>query len=238
MKVYKEYFVARAAITSLKENNIEDIVDSKIRAKLQEFVTLHKGEKFESVLEEFSRETGVKKVRCLNHGQKPIIINGTVPRYYEPRDYCAAIIWEIPPKKDGTKPTYKAQYFLRTEIGKNNKPKPEIISEWKKINHPAARQLPFLLHKDDYLEFSDNGKWYKCRIAEFSATNNKLVIVPIFDSAPSKEWAKWLITTTDYMIEPCWKMKEGKNLISVNVLFGEKQARFITVNPIGRVFRK
>lgn len=235
VKVYKEYFVARAAITSLKENNIEDIVDSKIRAKLQEFVTLHKGEKFESVLEEFSRETGVKKVRCLNHGQKPIIINGTVPRYYEPRDYCAAIIWEIPPKKDGTKPTYKAQYFLRTEIGKNNKPKPEIISEWKKINHPAARQLPFLLHKDDYLEFSDNGKWYKCRIAGFSATNNKLDIRPIY---AVNDCADWIISTNDNQLESCWNVQKGQNYISVNTLFGEKQARFITVNPIGRIFRK
>ena len=238
VKVFKEYFVARTAVMSLKENNIADIVDAKIRTKLQEFIALHKGEKFEDVLERFSEKTGIKKVRCLNHGQTPICIGGDTPRYYEPKDYCAAVVWRILPKKEGAKATFEAQYIRRTEVGKDNKPKAEVIEAWKKQRHPAAKRLPFLLHKDDYLEFLDNGKWYKCRIAEFSATNNNLVIVPIFDSAPSKEWAKWLITTAEYMTEPCWKIKNGKNFISVNVLFGEKEARFITVNPIGRVFRK
>lgn len=238
VKVFKEYFVARTAVMRLKENNIEDIVDAKIRTKLQEFIALHKGEKFEDILERFSEKTGIKKVRCLNHGQTPICIGGDTPRYYEPKDYCAAVVWRIPPKKEGTKATFEAQYIRRTEVGKDNKPKAEVIEAWKKQRHPSAKRLPFLLHKDDYLEFLDNGKWYKCRIAEFSATNNNLVIVPIFDSAPSKEWAKWLITTAEYMTEPCWKIKNGKNFISVNVLFGEKEARFITVNPIGRVFRK
>lgn len=238
VKVFREFYVSRTAISSLKENNIEDIVDAKIRTRLQEFLVLHKGEKFEDVLERFSEQTGIKKVRCLNHGQTPICIGGNVPRYYEPKDYCAAVVWQIPPKKEGGKATFEAQYIRRTEVGKDNKPTAEVIEAWKKQHHPAAKRLPFLLHKDDYLEFLDNGKWYKCRIAEFSATNNNLVIVPIFDSAPSKEWAKWLITTAENMTEPCWKIKNGKNFISVNVLFGEKEARFITVNPIGRVFRK
>lgn len=238
VKIYREFFVSRTAVTSLKENNINDIVDSKIRSLIRNFIDLHKGEKFEVVIQRFSEETGIKKLRCINHDQTPIVIPGRVPRYYETKDYCAAIIWTIPSKKEGTMPTYEAQYFLRTEIDKNNKPKPDVIEAWKKNHHPAAKYLPFVLHKDDYLEFSDNGNWYKCRIAEFSATDNRLVVVPIFDSAPTKDWAKWLIATSDNMIEPCWKIKSGKNLISVNVLFGEKQARFITVNPIGKVFRK
>ena len=48
----------------------------------------------------------------------------------------------------------------------------------------------------------------------------------------------WIIATSETQLEPCWKQQKGQNFISVNVLFGEKQARFITVNPIGRVFRK
>ncbi|MBR5965013.1 MAG: type II CRISPR RNA-guided endonuclease Cas9 [Treponema sp.] len=230
VKVYKEYFVARTPLSSIKENNIEDIIDSKIRGKLQEFIAVHKGQKFESVLEDFSIKTGIKKVRCLNRVQIPIVIKGDVPRYLAPEDYFAAIIWQIPPKKDGSKPTYEAQYIRRTEVGKDNKPKADAI----KAPHPAAKKLG-ILHKNDYLEFSDNGNWYKCRVAGYSATQNKLDIRPVY---AVNDCADWIISTNEYQLEPCWKLQKTQNWVSVNVLFGEKQARFITVNPIGRVFRK
>ena len=231
VKVFKECFVARTAITSLKESNIADIVDGKIRAALQEFSDTHKGEKFESIIEQFSKQTGIKKLRCLNRVQTPIEINGAVSRYLAPEDYFAAIIWQIPPKKAGAKPTFEAQYIRRTEAGKDNKPKPDAI----KKPHPAAKMLPFLLHKGDYLEFCENGTWYKCRVAGYAATQNKLDIRPIYAVT---DCADWIIATNDFQLEPCWKPQKGHNFISVNVLFGEKQARFITVNPIGRVFRK
>lgn len=234
VKIYKEFFVARAAISSLKENNIEDIVDAKIRAKLQEFVSTQKGQKFESLLEEFSSQTGIKKVRCLNRVQTPIVINGDVPRYLAPEDYFAAIIWQLPPKKDGGKTTYEAQYIRRTEVGKDNKPKTEVIEAWKREHHPAAKNLG-VLHKNDYLEFSDGGNWYKCRVAGYSATRNQLDIRPMH---AVNDCLDWIISTNDYQLEPCWKPQKTQNWVSVNVLFGEKQARFITVNPIGRVFRK
>ena len=230
MKVFRECFVSRSPIASLKENNIEDIVDAKIRSRLQDFYALHKGEKFEDLLQKFSEETKVKKVRCLNRVQTPIVINSEVPRYLAPEDYFAAIIWQIPPKKDGAKPTYEAQYIRRNEVGKDNKPKAGVV----KAPHPAAKNLG-ILHKNDYLEFSDSGKWYKCRVAGFSATQNKLDIRPVFAVTDCKDW---IIATNETLLESCWKQQKGQNFYSVNVLFGEKQARFITVNPIGRVFRK
>ena len=81
----------------------------------------------------------------------------------------------------------------------------------------------------------DNGVWYKARIAGYSATSNKLDIRPI---CAVQYCADWLVATSDMMTEPCWKRVAGQNFVSVNVLFGEKQAKFITVNPIGKVFRK
>lgn len=230
VKIFRECFVSRSPIASLKENNIEDIVDAKIRSRLQDFYALHKGEKFEDLLQKFSEETKIKKVRCLNRVQTPIVINSEVPRYLAPEDYFAAIIWQIPPKKDGAKPTYEAQYIRRNEVGKDNKPKAGVV----KTPHPAAKNLG-ILHKNDYLEFSDSGKWYKCRVAGFSATQNKLDIRPVFAVTDCKDW---IIATNETLLESCWKQQKGQNFYSVNVLFGEKQARFITVNPIGRVFRK
>lgn len=230
VKIFRECFVSRSPIASLKENNIEDIVDVKIRSRLQDFYALHKGEKFEDLLQKFSEETKIKKVRCLNRVQTPIVINSEVPRYLAPEDYFAAIIWQIPPKKDGAKPTYEAQYIRRNEVGKDNKPKAGVV----KAPHPAAKNLG-LLHKNDYLEFSDNGKWYRCRVAGYAATRNKLDVRPIYSVT---NCADWIISTNEYQIEPCWKLQKTQNWVSVNVLFGEKQAKFITVNPIGRVFRK
>ena len=230
VKIFRECFVSRSPIASLKENNIEDIVDVKIRSRLQDFYALHKGEKFEDLLQKFSEETKIKKVRCLNRVQTPIVINSEVPRYLAPEDYFAAIIWQIPPKKDGAKPTYEAQYIRRNEVGKDNKPKAGVV----KAPHPAAKNLG-ILHKNDYLEFSESGKWYKCRVAGFSATQNKLDIRPVFAVTDCKDW---IIATNETLLESCWKQQKGQNFYSVNVLFGEKQARFITVNPIGRVFRK
>lgn len=230
VKIFRECFVSRSPIASLKENNIEDIVDAKIRSRLQDFYVLHKGEKFEDLLQKFSEETKIKKVRCLNRVQTPIVINSEVPRYLAPEDYFAAIIWQIPPKKDGAKPTYEAQYIRRNEVGKDNKPKTGVV----KAPHPAAKNLG-ILHKNDYLEFSDSGKWYKCRVAGYAATSNKLDVRPIYSVT---NCADWIISTNEYQIEPCWKLQKTQNWVSVNVLFGEKQAKFITVNPIGRVFRK
>ena len=80
-----------------------------------------------------------------------------------------------------------------------------------------------------------NGVFYKCRIAGYSASQNKLDIRPIY---AVNDCADWLLTTSDFMTEKCWSHKKGQYYISVNVLFGKKRAKPITVNPIGRVFRK
>ena len=242
--MYKDYFVSRVPVVSLGEKNIDDVVDEKIRSKLKDFAEKHKGEKWESVMQLFSetewqgkpsaggkpgKKYRIVKVRCINRVQTPIeITSGSVPRYLCPEDYLAAIVWELPLKKDGARPTYQATFIRRDEIGTDGKPKNPAKP------HPAAKKL-CIVYKNDYLEFSDNGRWYKCRVAGYAATSNKFDIRPIYAVTDCKDW---LISTNDTMTEPCWKGQKGQNFISVNVLFSEKQARPITVNPIGRVFRK
>ena len=159
------------------------------------------------------------------------ITSGKIPRYLAPEDYCAAIIWEMP----GEKKTYKAQYIRRDHVTKNSDNqtviKKEIINNKP---HPAAKEI-CILHKDDYLEFTENGKLLKCRIAGFSATQNKLDIRPIY---AVNDCADWIYSTNENMLEKGWKVQKGHNFISVNILFGVKNTKPITVNPIGRVFRK
>lgn len=229
----KEVYVCRENIVSLSEKNLEDIVDEKIKERVKEYVKLHHGEKLDAVLTSFSNETGIKKVRCINRVQTPIeITSGSLPRYLAPEDYFAAVIWEIP----GEKKTYKAQYIRRNEVEKNakgiNVVKQSVLESGKP--HPAAKEI-CLLHKDDYLEFSDNGKMYLCRIAGYAATNNKLDIRPIYAVSYC---ADWIYSTNEEMLTGYWKPSPGQNWVSVNVLFEKLKASSVVVSPIGRVFRK
>ena len=232
IKVFREQFVSRTPITSIKaEKNIDDIIDPVIRKKLQDYIAINRGQKFESVLVQFSQDTGIKKVRCKTRIQTPIEIAPNprnplaVARYLNPEDYFAAIVWEIPPAKEGAKPKFEAQYIRRTEGHIKEKPK-ELPPTAKKI---------CTLHKDDYIEFSEEGIWKKARIAGYAATSNKLDIRPIFATGTVKDW---LIATQPGFLEKGWKSADGQYFVSVNVLFGSLSARKITVSPIGKVFRK
>ena len=229
----KEVYVCRENIVSLSEKNLDDIVDEKIKERVKEYVKKHQGEKIDSILTSFANETGIKKVRCVNRVQTPIeIISGSLPRYLAPEDYFAAVIWEIP----GEKKTYKAQYIRRNEVEKNSKGinvvKASVLEKGKP--HPAAKEI-CMLHKDDYLEFSDNGKLYLCRIAGYSATQNKIDIRPIYAVNNS---ADWIYSTNEEMLTGYWKPITGQYFISVNTFFSQLNAHLVTVSPLGRVFRK
>ena len=45
--------------------------DKSIQEKIKIYVEQHKGEKIEVVMQKFSEETGIKKVRCKNRVQTP-----------------------------------------------------------------------------------------------------------------------------------------------------------------------
>ena len=228
--VFKEYYVCKENILGLKEKDFDSIIDKKIQKELREFTEAHKSEKIEDVMQKFSEQTKIKKVRCINRVQTPIEIknkDGTM-RYLCPEDYFAAVVWQIPPKNKDSKPAYKATFIRRDQVDLDGNPK--IMTK----PHPAAKKI-CILHKNDYLEFVDKGNWYKCRITGYAATSNKFDIRPIYAVSSC---ADWIIATNEAVLEPCWKPVPTQNWISVNVLFGEKSAQPITVNPIGRVFRK
>lgn len=234
-KILQEKYVTRMPLSSLKkESNVADIVDLKIRQNLQNFIASNPGQTIDKLVVQFSDQTGIKKVRCVTRMQTPIIIEPNkynplaVHRYLNPEEYFTAIIWKLPQEKVGKPAKYQAQYVRLTEI---NHAKEPIESK----PHPAAQKI-CVLYKEDCIEFSENGIWKKARIAGYAATQNKLDIRPIFSATSSIK--DWIITTSVQCLEKGWKEIEGQNYISVNVLFGEKSARKITVSPIGRVFRK
>ena len=228
----EEKYVCRENLISLSEKNLDDIVDEKIRAQVKQFVSKHSNEKIDSVLKNFSEETGIKKIRCINRVQTPIeITSGLVPRYLEPKDYLAAVVWELPNEKK-----YEPQYIRRHEIVKNKKGqtvvKPSILENGKP--HPAAKQI-CTLYKDDYLEFYANSRTYLCRIAGLNESSKRFDIRPVYAVS---DCADWIYSTNENMLIGYWKPQKGQNFISVNVLFSQLHAHPVTVSPIGRVFRK
>lgn len=233
--VFNEQFVTRMPISSIKtEAHIGDIVDTRIRQELQTHIASNPGQNFEDLRTQFFDKKGIKKIRCTTRIQAPIIIEPnknnplSVHRYLNPEDYFTAIIWKIPPAKEGKPSKFEAQYVRRTEIDKNKKPienKP----------HPAAKKI-CTLYKHDYIEFSENGVWKKARIAGYAATKNQIDIRPIFASGTSIK--DWVISASEQCLEKGWKEVDKQNFVSVNIFFGEKDARKITVSPIGKVFRK
>ncbi|MGI5173135.1 type II CRISPR RNA-guided endonuclease Cas9 [Treponema sp. OMZ 840] len=241
ISVYKYFFAARTDFSSLKtKKDIETIVDKEIREKLRTRTDAHPNESVEKVLADFNDERErlklppIRHIRCKTFIQKPIVISPNAKkrnictRYLNPEDYFCVMIWEIPPKKEGEKSTFQGQYIRRDpeDIDKNKRP-------IEKKPHPAARKV-CLLHKDDYIEFSQNGIWKKARIASFSATQNKLDIRPIY---AAKDIESWVYATNENLLEKDWGTNAGQNFISINVLFGTRAARKITVSPTGKVFR-
>jgi CRISPR-associated endonuclease Csn1 len=152
-----------------------------------------------------------------------IVNKDKTKRFLCPADYFAAVVWEIPPKKADGKKTYKAT-FIRRDQANSAEEKPQ--DDAKKICR---------VHKDDCLEFCHEGKWYKCRVAGYDTIHNRLDVKPIFATTSCRDW---IISTNKRMLEPCWKPTKEHNCISVNKLFGEMQAHYITVSPIGKVCRK
>lgn len=76
---------------------------------------------------------------------------------------------------------------------------------------------------------------YLCRIAGYSATQNKIDIRPVYAVNNS---ADWIYSTNEDMLTGYWKPIEGHIFVSVNSFFSQLLAHPVTVSPIGRVFRK
>jgi CRISPR-associated endonuclease Csn1 len=250
----KEVFANRIPLTSLKETNIESIIDPVIKQKLKRYLEEHKDEKFEDCIVKFGEKENIKRLRCKTFAQKPICIKAkennplSVPRYYNPEDYLCAIIWELPPEKAGKKPKYVPQYIRRTDAQKienkaDNKPvDPEkrVVALSKKTfaivkpPHPAAKKI-CVLFKGDCIEFVENGNVKKARIAGYHAVNKLLDIRPI---NASDDVQNWIVSTAEQALEKGWKKQKKNNYVAVNVLFGKYAVAKITVSPIGVVFRK
>ena len=228
VQLWRDIYVKRVSLDSLDEKRMEKIIDSKLKEDIRAFAAAHDELKFADMLVAFSKERGVRKVRIENKDQTAVAINrGTWTRYLATEDYFASQVFRLPPKKAGGKASYQAVYIRRTDFDREGK---------LRITPPEAGAVAVspLIHKGDYLEFTYEGKMYKARVAGLGAANNTLDIRPIFATSNCMDW---LVSTAERMSEPCWKPNPTQNFVRVNVLFGERKAHVITVNPLGKVHR-
>lgn len=230
--VYEIIYASRKKITDLGEENFKTIIDTAIRNNLTEFVKNSKKKVEEAVLE-FSKINHIKTIRCKNKDQTPICIPRkknnpfSTERYYGIVEYPCVVIWKYEDKKGKAK--YEGQFIRYDEFSS----KGEIPNRPKEI--PPTSTKICVLYKDDYLEFSEDNIWKKGKITKLSKSSGRIGMKPIFATNDIREW---YIATNEMMIEKGWENNATEKLTSINVLFGEKSARRITVDPIGKVHRK
>lgn len=213
-------------IAFLTEKNIANIVDCKIRNDVRKYIDKHPSDKIADALQQYGKEHNIKRVRCKTKNQTPVSFGkGARQRFLDVEDYFAAIIWQIPPKQKGKKPSYAASYIRRVDISQDGK-----ILNTKKP-HDAAKKIG-IVHKNDYLEFFEGNRWHKCRIAGLK-NPDRLDIRPI---CATNKVADWITSTQDKMLDRYWRPSLSEHYyIAVNTLFGRLRARLITVDPIGKV---
>jgi len=226
-KMVKEIYVRRFFITSIKKENIDDIVDKKIKKRLKKFIGWHPEEDYKNLLIKFSNKTGIRRIRCKTYAQKTIKIpephkdNANYIRYYNPDDYLCAIIWRLPAEKSG-KFKYTGSYILRVEESKVKNP---VL-----VRPCRDAKKVCVLYKGDCIELLRDGVYRKAYIKKFAPAVNGIAVVSIYVSGNADDWK---LVTTDEMIEKGWDNKSST--ITSDVLFGKYAARKITVSKIGKI---
>ncbi len=222
-----EEWVTRKPVTLLSENDIARIVDPRVQKAIQVFRERSPDKKLVEVLQSFSKETGIRRIRIKPKDQKPIRIPSAPYKAYNPADVLFCEIWRTPGKGD-RKPTYKGIYWTRFEAIRGEKLE-------KEERHPAAKRL-MRLYKADILRLSWDDKVTYLRVAGFATKQQKIDLRPLHcgdDKAKT-----WMEQTPSNVVLP-WPLavaiRDGQIHISINSIFQGFDAKLIHITPDGRI---
>lgn len=164
-----EYLINRADVENKKEFNVE---------------FKNSGEKLDKKLLQFVELTGHKKVRVDVKNESVKIIESAPYKGYALNSYSYVDIWRIPKqdkKTGGWTFIYKGD-FVETVKAKS------YLRDNKTRPHHAAKFIMRLFKQDGIrLVDTETGEANNCRIAGFSASNNKLDIRGNLDTNSSKQ---------------------------------------------------
>jgi hypothetical protein len=232
VKIFVKRFVSRKPIISLTDAEIARgaIVDPKIRASIFEYVAARKTEAasndkkwLEKVLLDYTKKTGVRKVRCVNKNQDGMFqVQTAAGKWYQKNDVAFCDVWCVPGKNG--KRTYEGVFINRIDWDPEDE-----TSVAAKRPHPAAKKI-MRLFKNDVISFRHNNEEVYCRVAGFSTTRNKIDLQPLHASGPI---ADWIQDTDKGLVGSYWSPKDGQNHVSINVLFKEQETRKANISLIG-----
>ncbi len=200
------------------------IADPVIRQALQNYLSSNQALKHERALEEFAKETGVRRLRVVAHKQNPVRVPSAPYKAYEPVEIAYCEIWQIPGKKV---PKYEGRYWSlidarNRDAGDAGRP------------HPAAKKL-MRLYKNDAVELRNENHVYYARVVGFASQTNKIDLRPV---NCANSIADWMEETTDEMTRWPLRRSKGQNHESIQQVFSRFRVRYTPVSPDGLVRSK
>jgi CRISPR-associated endonuclease Csn1 len=201
--------VTRKALIQLTLGECKAIRDLDLRRAVAEWLARasENGEKHDKALADFSKHSGVKRVRILVVGQTVQPVTSAPYKGYAPDAYACCDIWKTPKGKAGN--WNPGQFGWIGKFWSYAETVAGMPDKLTKKPHPAAKFI-MRLFKNDTVSIADNGIERFMRVAGFSTTNNKLDLRPHeLTNAPPKYF-------------------------SINVI-GAKGLRQIRVSPDGRI---
>jgi len=181
--------VTRKALAGLTPKECEAVRDPILRDRVRDHLqrAASAGIKHDTALIEFSKNTGIKRVRVLIANKSVHPISSTPYKGYALESYACCDIWWTPPKKKRngtfTKPTWEGKFWtyadtLSPSSGFDRKnPKRSQFPE----RHPAGRFVTRIF-KDDVIAFEENGQTHIMRVKGLQASANRFDISPHFST--------------------------------------------------------
>lgn len=193
--LYKEGYnaVVRRELMKLKESEVKQIRDAKVRAAI--YASLNRPEicavaKWEDKLARLYKEgltigtaqkpVRVRRVRILVTNQSISAVPDAPYKGYAPDSVAFCDIWQTPDKK------YKGA-FVGYALAVRYESNEDALHEATKP-HPAAKKLMRLFKNDMVMLTDENGNERLVRVADFSATDNRIDIRPHTESSSKQNY--------------------------------------------------
>ena len=165
--------VTRKALTALSSKELDQIRDMAIRRNIRQRIPKGTSTKEQQrLLEEYSQQTGIKKVRILIANQSVEKIGSAKFKGYAPYSFLCCDIWRCPKGKAGS---WKSNEYTWRGVFWTYPKKPNALNPNDEKPHPAAKFV-CRLFKHDMIAFEENGETQIARVAGFSTTNQRLDI--------------------------------------------------------------
>jgi CRISPR-associated endonuclease Csn1 len=233
LQVFRDKWVTRKPLVKLSESEISNICDLDIREKVLKYVKEHpveSGEKLQDVLARCGKMNKMYTIRYFYKDQVPVsIASCDNSKAYIPGDYYRVDIWRIPDKNGKYK--YKGVFISRPDAMWQKLHGVDIVSLHKQKPHKAAK-LIMRLCKDDVVKLSSDNVQEFCRIAGFSATDDRIDIQPIY---ASDTIADWIENTHINLTSAFWpSSNKGHYYKKINALFNDYEIKQVKITVDGR----